>query len=115
MQYVMLILDDGSEPPSEAEQAAIYEKIGAWWGDLASKGKIVGGNELQPASTAKTVRIQGEKVTVTDGPFMESKEVIGGYGVLECDTLEEAVEIAKTWPGRSSLLEVRPTVFHGQG
>ncbi len=115
MQYVMLILDDGSEPPSEAEQVAIYEKIGAWWGDLGAKGKIVGGNELQPASTAKTVRIRGEKVTVTDGPFMESKEVIGGYGVLECDTLEEAVEIAKTWPGRSSVLEVRPTVFHGQG
>jgi hypothetical protein len=114
MQYVMLIADDGSGTTlPQTEQEAVYAKIGAWWGDLAAKGKIVGGNELQPVSTAKTVRIQGDRVTVTDGPFVESKEVIGGYGVLECDSLDEAVEIAKSWPGRASVLEVRPTVFHG--
>jgi hypothetical protein len=109
----MLIADDGTSQGSSEDQSAIYEKIGAWWGEHSAKGKIVGGNELQGPETAKTVRISGERVTVTDGPFIESKEVIGGYGVLECDSLEEALAIAKTWPGPSSILEVRPTVYHG--
>jgi hypothetical protein len=111
MQFVMLIAGSGS---STDEDPAVYEKIGAWWGDLAAKGKIVGGNELQGAETAKTVRIAGEKVTVTDGPFIESKEVIGGYGVLECGSVDEAVAIAQTWPGTATTLEVRPTVYHGE-
>ena len=111
MQYVMLIGTDGTYAGSPEDEAAIYEKIGAWWGELSASGKIVGGNQLEGPETAKTVRISGEKVTVTDGPFLESKEVIGGYGVLECDTLDEAIAIAKTWPGTTSFLEVRPTVF----
>lgn len=114
MQYVMLIAGDGSAGGSEEENAAVYEKIGAWWADLAAKGKIVGGNELQGAETAKTVRLTGDRATVTDGPFIEAKEVIGGYGILECGSIDEAVEIAKTWPGTGSILEVRPTVYHGE-
>lgn len=114
MQYVMLLAgeNDGTEL-SEDEMNAAYEKIGAWWGELSAKGKIVGGNELQGVETAKTIRIAGEKVTVTDGPFIESKEVIGGYGVLECESIEEAIEIAKTWPSPAAVIEVRPTVYHG--
>lgn len=111
MQFVMLIAGTGS---SDDADPAVYEKIGAWWGDLAAKGKIVGGNELQGPDTAKTVRLAGAKVTVTDGPFIESKEIIGGYGVLECDSIDEAVAIAKTWPGTESVIEVRPTVYHGE-
>ncbi len=113
MQYVMLIAGEEGPALSDEELSAAYEKIGAWWGDLTAKGKIVGGNELQGPETAKTVRIAGEKVSVTDGPFIESKEVIGGYGVLECDSIDEAIAIAKTWPSPSSLIEVRPTVYHG--
>jgi hypothetical protein len=109
MQFVMLIADD-KELPVEGDEAAIYEKIGAWWMDLAGKGKIVGGNQLQPAETAKTIRLTGDAPLITDGPFIESKEVLGGYGVLECDSIEEAVEIAKSWPGPNAILEVRPTV-----
>jgi|SRR5438094_2077653 len=112
MQYVILIGTDGSPAGSSDEEAAVMEKIMGWWGDLAAKGKIVGGNQLQGPETAKTVRISGEKVTVTDGPFIESKEIVGGYGVLECDSLDEAVAIAKTWPGLTSFLEVRPTIVH---
>jgi hypothetical protein len=114
MQYVMLIAGDESAGGSDEENAAVYEKIGAWWGDLAAKGKIVGGNELQGSDTAKTVRLTGDRAVVTDGPFIESKEVIGGYGILECDTIDEAVAIAKTWPGAGAVLEVRPTVYHGE-
>jgi len=111
MQYVMLIADD-KETRSAEDQAAVYEKIGAWLMDLGARGKILGGNELQPSDTAKTIRLNGSSPTVTDGPFIESKEVIGGYAVLECDSIDEAVEIAKTWPGPNAILEVRPTVFH---
>jgi hypothetical protein len=115
MQYVMLIADDASlrGETSPEEEAAVYEKIGAWFGELGAKGKIVGGNELQGVETAKTIRLGRDKATVTDGPFIESKEVIGGYCVLECDSIDEAVEIAKSWPGVGSVLEVRPAVFHG--
>jgi hypothetical protein len=112
MQYVMLIADD-KEQRSDADQTAVYEQIGQWFAELGAKGKIVGGNELQPSETAKTIRLNGSAPKVTDGPFIESKEVLGGYCVLECESIEEAVEIAKTWPGPNAILEVRPTVFHG--
>src|SRR6266404_3176072 len=109
MQFVMLIADN-KEERSEADQAAVYEKIGAWFADLGAKGKILGGNELQPSDTAKTIRLFGEKVTVTDGPFIESKEVLGGYALLECESMDEAVALASTWPGPGAVLELRPTV-----
>ena len=73
-------------------------------------GKLAdAGNQLAPPATAKTVRASG----VTDGPFMETKEVLGGYSLLETDTIDEAVEIAKTWPGVDRgwmTIEVRPIV-----
>ena len=73
-------------------------------------GKLVEtGYQLAPPETAKTARASG----VTDGPFMETKEALGGYSVLETDTIEEAVEIAKTWPGVDRgwmTVEVRPVV-----
>lgn len=112
MQFVMLIGYSTDAPPAD-DEAAVYEKIGAWFNDLGAKGKILGGNELQGTETAKTIRLSGEKVTVTDGPFIESKEVIGGYALLECESMDEAVAIAKTWPGQGAVLEVRPTIFHG--
>jgi hypothetical protein len=112
MQYVMLIAGDGSPGLPEAEAGAIYEKIGQWFADLGAKGKILGGNELQGVETAKTVRTSGGRATVTDGPFIEAKEILGGYAVLDCETIDEAVEIAKSWPGPNSVLEVRPTVYH---
>jgi hypothetical protein len=114
MQYVMFIVDSRSKWGSPEEQAANYEKIGAWFAEQGAAGNVKLGNELQPAQTAKTVRIAGEQVTVTDGPFMESKEVIGGYTLIEADTIEQAVEIAKTWPITTATLEVRPTVYHAE-
>ena len=72
-------------------------------------GKLVEGGHQLARPTAKTVRAGG----VTDGPFMETKEALGGYSVLETDTIEEAVEIAKTWPGVDRgwiTIEVRPVV-----
>ncbi|HYZ92779.1 MAG TPA: YciI family protein [Actinomycetota bacterium] len=112
MRYVMLIAGDASLTMPEEEQAAVYEKIGAWFADLGAKGKIVGGEELQGADTATTVRLNGGKTLVTDGPFVETKEIIGGFAILECADLDEALAIAKSWPSPHSVLEVRPVVDH---
>ncbi|MBV9096123.1 MAG: hypothetical protein JO132_20000 [Streptosporangiaceae bacterium] len=112
MKYVILLLNtEASASLSEADRQAWYSEIFAWYekGGGGSGKLVEGGHQLQPPETAKTVRAGG----VTDGPFMETKEVLGGYSVLETDTMEEAVDIAKTWPGVDRGLmtvEVRPVV-----
>jgi hypothetical protein len=79
---------------------AFYEK----WGE-----KILGGNALQPPSTATTVRPDGAgSHTVTDGPFMESKEAIGGYYLVEAADLDEAIAMAKDVPTPFGCIEIRP-------
>lgn len=111
MKYVMLF--GGTMEPEERakdpEMAAAYERIKLWFDDYGRAGKIVAGHELQGPQTATTVRFKDGKSMVVDGPFIEAKEVIGGFAVLEVADLDEALEIAKTWPGRSSV-EVRPIV-----
>jgi hypothetical protein len=87
----------------------MYARIGEWWGKHAEAGRIIGGEELQPASTATTVRSNGQGRVVTDGPFMEAKETIGGYAVIEVADLDEAIEMAKTWP-TGDAVEIRPVV-----
>ena len=57
---------------------------------------------------ARTVRVEHANATVTDGPFVESKEVIGGFGIIEAPSIDEAVAVVKTWPGLFVAIEVRP-------
>jgi hypothetical protein len=92
--------------PEEARQA--YARVGAWWQEHQSK--IVGGEQLQPANTATTVRHSrnGADPVVTDGPFIEAKEQIGGFAIIDVPDLDEALRMAKTWPAGS--VEVRPVV-----
>jgi hypothetical protein len=111
MKYVMLIFNTeaAGQLSPEAYQAWSSE-IFAWYEKQSGTGKMTdGGAQLQGADTARTVRATG----VTDGPFMETKEVLGGYSVLETDTYDEAVEISKTWPGVDRgliTIELRPVV-----
>ena len=94
MKYVILLLNtEAAAGMTEAEGQAWYGEIGAWYEKGGGgSGKLVdAGHQLQPPATARTVRAGG----VTDGPFMETKEALGGYSVLETDTLEEAVDIAE--------------------
>ena len=85
-------------------------EIGAWYEKHGSTGKLAdAGHQLDWPNTAKTIRAGG----VTDGPYMEAKEVLGGYSLLETATIAEAVEIAKTWPGMDRgwiTIEVRPVM-----
>jgi hypothetical protein len=116
MKYLMFIggTEDDEAALSEAERAAMYERIGEWWGRQEAAGRIVGGHELHPSSTATTVRIgPGGRSSVTDGPFVEGKEMIGGYAVLDVEDLDAALRLAAEWPGEGGVLEVRPIVERG--
>jgi len=111
MKYVMLLMNtEAAGQLSEAEYQAWSAEIMAWYEKQSTTGNMPdSGAQLQPPATARTIRASG----VTDGPFIESKEVLGGYSVLETDTYDEAVEIAKTWPGVDRglmTIELRPLV-----
>jgi len=111
VKYVILILDTPDRPaPNAPESQAWMNEIMAWYEKTGVSGKLAdGGAQLAGAATARTVRASG----VTDGPFIEAKEVLGGFSVLETDTIDEAVEIAKTWPGVDRgwiTIEVRPFI-----
>src|ERR1700745_2506074 len=98
MKYVILLLNtEAARTMSEAEGQQWYAEIGAWYekGGGGSGKLAETGYQLAPPETARTVRASG----VTDGPFMETKEALGGYSVLETDTIEDAGEIAHNWPG----------------
>ncbi|HET8569275.1 MAG TPA: YciI family protein [Candidatus Limnocylindria bacterium] len=104
--------DESWEKIPKAEQEKAYAAIFKWWDEHSKAGRIVGGEELQARRTAKTVRYADRTsgpAAVTDGPFTEAKESIGGYAIVEVKDIDEAVELAKTWPPRSTV-EVRPLV-----
>jgi hypothetical protein len=116
MKYILMFagtLEDQErwEKTPKAEIDAQYARVGKWFEDNHKKGILVGGEELQGPNTATTVRFKNGKVTVTDGPFIESKEVFGGFAVVEVQDLDAALAVAKSWPG-GSMVEVRPLVDH---
>jgi hypothetical protein len=116
MKYVLLFggtMEGAEQLPSPAREEAMadYRKSSEWFEKYTRSGKVVGGEELQGPSTATTVSRRNGKVIVTDGPFMESKEVIGGFALIEVADLDEALAMAKEWPG---TVEIRPIVDHSQ-
>ena len=115
MRYMLLVYgyEDVAEEqvPPEA-LAASYAAVGAYYGELAQRGLVPQVAErLQPTATATTVRVQGGQLLVTDGPFAETKERLGGINIFECEDLDQAIEIARRFPsvaaGRGSM-EIRP-------
>jgi hypothetical protein len=118
MRYAMMICVDESVAGTTAESSDDngMQEIYAWFEKWAGAGKIAdGGAELQSVSTARTVRGAGADRSITDGPFIETKEAVAGFVILEAESLDEALEVASTWPGLSYpsvAVEVRPTVDH---
>jgi hypothetical protein len=111
MRYVAFIHADEErwEALPDGERQEIYGRYRAFSEETRASGKVVEGDELQPTSTATTVRVQDGEVVVTDGPFAELREQIGGYFVLDCDSIDEAVELAARIPGAAhGAVEVRP-------
>ena len=113
MQYLLLINDDeahwGDMP--EDERNAIYAEYGQYTEELQSRGILVGANQLQPAGTATVVHVEDGKTLTTDGPFAETKEVLGGYYLIDVQTIDEALEWGAKVPGAQyGTIEVRPVV-----
>jgi len=111
MEYMLLIY--GSEADgkkmSAAEQGEIHQGYMTFTQDLTKSGKNKGGNALEQTTTATTVRVRNGKTVVTDGPFAETKEQLGGYYLVEAKDLDEAISIAARIPGaKHGLIEVRP-------
>ena len=110
-QYVLMLLEEESwEKRSDEERKRAYAAIGTWVDDLRKKGIMKGGEELQSKRTATTVRRNNGAISVTEGPFIESKEHVGGFLMIEVPDLDAAIAIAKSWPGGD--VEVRPIVVH---
>ena len=110
MQYMLMIYyEPMPDPPSDEERAAVrtqYEQLNA---SLEERGLLRAGAELQPADTATSVRVRNGQTLLTDGPFAETKEQLGGYYLIECETLDEALEVAAAIPGAQyGTVEVRP-------
>ena len=113
MRYLMLIYNDerGWDDMSEDEQAAQLPRWNAYTESLQSAGILRGGDALQPTASATTVRVRDGEAQLTDGPFAETREQLGGYYMVECDTLDQAIEAASRIPSvdRGSV-EVRPVM-----
>jgi hypothetical protein len=111
-QYMLMFVGDDDEFTAQPddERKAAYAAIGSWWDDLSKKGVIKKGEELAHRNTATTVRRVNGQMKVSDGPFIESKEHVGGYALIAVPDLDAAIAVAKSWPGKSTTVEVRPIV-----
>jgi hypothetical protein len=113
MKYVLMFCAQGDdvdrfEAMSQEERASQYERVGHWFGE--NRSRITGGNQLAAPGLATTVRFDVDgRPLVTDGPFLEGKEVIGGYAEIEVQDLDEALRMAQSWPPRGTV-EVRPVL-----
>ncbi|MGB2874926.1 MAG: YciI family protein [Gaiellaceae bacterium] len=96
---------------SDEERAQIMQAYGAFTKELRDAGAMVAGDALQPTQTATTVRVQDDETLTTDGPFAETKEQLGGYYLIEAESLDEAIEWAAKVPAaRHGSVEVRPAM-----
>ena len=113
MQYLCLIYDDEKTWANmpEDERNTVYGEYMAFTQSIKDSGNHVAGEALQPTSTATSVRIRNGETLVTDGPFAETKEQLGGYYLVEAKDVDEALKIAERIPSaRYGTIEVRPVV-----
>ena len=112
MKFLMLVCAEEEPDAPEQETAADdAEDDGSfpWLDDVIARGIRLDGDRLKPSRTAKTVAVRDGEMLVSDGPFAETKEVICGYDVLECASIEEAVKVAAAHPVAAfGKIEVRP-------
>jgi len=111
MKYVLLFVDTEEftnelHAMDPAERQRVYDRVYQWLEDHSDR--LRGGNKLQAPGTATTVRLdRGDKPLITDGPFVEGKEVVSGYSVVEAADLDEVLRMVKEWPG-CPVVEIRP-------
>jgi len=110
MKYVLLFVDDEKfsaelEAMAPEDRDKAYQRVGDWLAEHADK--LRGGAKLQPPHTATTVRLGDGEPVISDGPFVEGKEVVSGYSEIEVADLDEALAMVRTWPG-CPIVEIRP-------
>jgi hypothetical protein len=110
MKYVLLFVETEEfardlEAMGPAERDRAYQRVMEWMGTHADK--IRGGNKLQAPETATTVRLDRGDPVITNGPFVEGKEVVSGYTEIDVADLDEALRMVRTWPG-CPIVEIRP-------
>ncbi len=111
MRYLMLICNDetAAAAMSPAEQEQSTARYVDFQQEMGSRGLLQGGARLRPTSDATTVRVVDDEVLTGDGPFAETKEQIGGYYLVDCKDLDEAIEVASKIPhARFGTIEIRP-------
>jgi hypothetical protein len=111
MQYLLLIYDDESiwKNMPEAEAGKLHAEYMAFTADIKKSGHYIAGDALQSVTTATTVRVRDGKTAMTDGPFAETREQLGGYYLIEAKDLDEASKIAARIPSaKIGSIEIRP-------
>ena len=109
MRYALLVCVDESLELTEEDIERQYAEFMGFQDELEARRALVSLERLQPTSLSTTVRVRDERLLVADGPFAETKEQIAGFYVIECEDLDEAIEIASRNPGaRYGTIEVRP-------
>ena len=111
MQYLLLIYNDEQTywNLGEDERATLHAEYGSFTESIQTSGNMAGGAQLQPTSSATSVRVRNGETLVTDGPFAETKEALGGYYLFECSGLDEAAALAAQIPGAATgAIELRP-------
>ncbi len=115
MRYMLLLYGDESQDMTmtEAEGNAMMAAYYAYDGEVNAAGIYDSGEALHPTTQAKTVRVRNGKTFITDGPFAETKEQLGGFYALQCQDLDEAILWASKCPAiKDGLIEIRPIVDH---
>jgi hypothetical protein len=111
MRYMLMICTDESAigALSQKEGSAMLAEYGAFGEEMGRRGVLQAGERLRPTADATTVQVRDGKVLTADGPFAETKEQVGGYYVVDCKDLDEAIDVASRIPGaRQGTIEVRP-------
>ncbi len=109
MRYMLLICGDDEAHKAMEADGSFVASCHAWADEMRQRGVLVTIEGLQPPSDATTVRIRRDQVLLTDGPFADTKEVIGGFSLVECADLDEALEVASKHPAASyGTIEIRP-------
>jgi hypothetical protein len=113
MKYALLIYEDEASQPADGspESADMFQRYGSFTEDIRSAGILVGGEALHAVATATSVRVRGNRRSVTDGPFAETKEQLGGFYLIDVEDLDKAIDVASRIPGAATgCIEVRPLV-----
>ena len=115
MQFLMMVKSSEAAMATNPPPAEFMAKMGQYAAEMTTKGILVTSAGLMPSLHSSKVRMSKGKLTITDGPFTEAKEIVGGYAVLEARSKDHAIELASeflgvhsTWPGWEGEVEIRP-------